>query len=231
MTLRILLSIALWVAYTLLVFLPLFLIGLILVPLAVLCGAYHSEIDQVKEDKGEYPVVYHFTWPFMWLWDNYEDGIMNQTYFYSPNHLIQAMYWYLRNPVNNLRIVPYLSADLYPDKINFWGSVDGLVLFKPAPVSDDLFEQPLIRLMDEFDTKKPQWWFAWQGVYSNFFWQFKMPFTLKVPFTKLGYNKGDLMRFWIGWKIYPTDIYGITEYRMRGAGFALQFKVVARENE
>jgi hypothetical protein len=37
---------------------------------------------------------------------------------------------------------------------------------------------------------------------------------------------GRLRRLWIGWKIKPTDIYGVTAYRADGAGYTTQFKVV-----
>ena len=231
MALRILCSIVVWLAYTLIIFVPLFLIGLVLVPLATVCGTYDVTFDPVKYAKGEDPDVYHFTWPFMWLWDNYEDGIANTMYYQSPSFFKVVMKWYFRNPVNNLRLVPYLSCDIHPNKVSFWCSTGDFTFLEPAPATDDFFQPGLMRIMYDFDTKVPQWWFAWQGLYSNFWWQFEMPFTVKIPFTSLGYSEGDLIRFWCGWKLYPTDIYGVTEYRKRGASFAHQFKRIAKVGE
>ncbi len=152
-------------------------------------------------------VTWHFKDNFMWLWDNYEDGIANDTYWKAPNMFLQIVYWScLRNPVNNLRIVKFLSCHIKPEKVKFVGSFGHTpsVLMKDNPVIADSIYQ--------YDTKIPQWFFAWQDFYSTFYWQFRF-------FKKL-------YRFWIGWKIYPTDIYGVTEYRKFGAGFTLQFKKV-----
>lgn len=61
--------------------------------------------------------------------------------------------------------------------------------------------------------KKPaevEWFYAWHGVYSNIWVQFEM--------------FGGIWRFWLGWKIFPSDMYGVSTYRKDGAGFAIQFK-------
>ena len=169
-------------------------LGWFFVPLAAFFGAYYGIYDQLKDQKGEFPIVYHFTWPFMYPWDNDEDGIANQTYWIAPNYFLQIVYWScVRNPVNNLRFVPYLKLDIDPTKVQFIGNLDDV---------------------EKYDTKIPQWFLCWQGIKSCIYIQWKM--------------FGGLWRFWLGWKVYPTDVNGVTPYRKNGAGFATQFKRVAK---
>lgn len=168
------------------------IIGWVVIPIAALCRAYSSS-------KSGGQTVWHFTWKWMFLWDNYEDGIANDTYVKFNSMFMRIVYWScFRNPVNNLRIVPYLSCKIDPERVDFRGSFGGRESSEVA--------------IRTYDTKVPQWFYCWQGLYSNFYWQFNA--------------FGKLWRLWIGWKIYPTDIYGVTEYRKLGAGFATQFKRV-----
>jgi hypothetical protein len=183
-------------AFMLVIRTVLILIGWILIPIAAYKKAYVVNVKSIGPVNETGTVVYkaHFTWKLMHLWDNYEDGIANDTYVKFNSMFMRIVYWSaFRNPVNNLRITPILSVMISKDKVFYIGSLPG----------------DQIR---SYDTKIPQWFFAWQGMYSNFYWQFNL--------------FGELRRFWIGWKIYPTDIFGVTEYRKRGAGFALQFKRV-----
>lgn len=201
--LRLVLSIPVYLAYHLVVFPVLNLLGWVLIPIAAACKAYYSTFDAVKEAKGENPVVYHFTWGFMHLWDNYEDGIANDMYYKAPNMFLQVVYWScLRNPTNNARITPPFRCMIEPNKVRFigtFGDYDGTNM-----ISEDVYN---------YDTKVPHWFFAWQGFHSNLFIHF-MPGE-------------QLYRFWIGTaKIYPTDIYGVTPYRQKGAGPVVQFKRV-----
>lgn len=170
------------------------LLGWVLVPIAALCKAYKSEYDPAKDLKKENPIVYHFTWSLMFIWDNFEDGIANDMYYKSDSLFKRIIYWScIRNPANNLRVVPHLSCKIDPIRVRYIGN------------QSDIYK---------YDTKIPQWFFAWQGVYSNLFYQFKIG--------------SSLYRFWIGWKIFPTDIYGVTSYRKDGAGFATQFKKISK---
>lgn len=209
-------SIPLWLAFTFLIYVPLIILGWILIPLAVWFEAYEetSPLGQEPNDISKWK--WHFTWPIMWLWDNWEDGIAAGRQYKDCGSLgKQIIYWSCqRNPVNNLRITPWLSCKINPEKVKFIGNftVDHSA-FRFVPYSncelDRYFAEEEVRL---FDTKIPQWFFAWHGIYSNFYWQFKL--------------KGKLRRFWIGWKIMPKDIYGVSTYRSRGSGFALQWKVI-----
>lgn len=174
------------------------LLGWILIPLAAACKAYKRR----KSLYYDYDVM-AFTWPIMWIYNNEEDGIdAGSNYWEAKTKFQQIVYWSAnRNPTNNLRFVKYLTCDIVPNKVRFIGS------FGDGPWSGTKYEN-----IQKYDTKVPQWFFAWQGLYSCFYWQFML--------------KGKLKRFWIGWKIYPTDIYGVTPYRKYGSGFGLQFKTV-----
>lgn len=176
-------------------------------PIAAAANAYHAVNS--TDGSGKPQIEYHFNWRFMFLWDNYEDGIAaGEQYWKAPNRFIQIVYWScLRNPVNNLRIVPFLSVKINPDNVKFIGKVDGL----RWNLTEEDKDQHKV-LIQMFDTKVPQWYYARDGLYSTFY----------IQFNALGH----LRRFWIGWKIYPTDVYGVTPYRKHGAGFTSQLKVV-----
>jgi hypothetical protein len=189
---------------------PLMLLGWIVVPVAAICGAYVKTDDNLaKPNDGP---IYHFTWKWMYIWDNWEDGIANQNYKKFDSMFMRIVYWScLRNPTNNLRTVPYISCKIDMEGIGFFGSFWD---YEPDDRATELqLHAPFIEAVKKYDTKIPQWFFAWQGLYSNFYWQFML--------------NGKLRRFWIGWKIYPADIFGgDLGYRKHGAGFALQWKVV-----
>lgn len=206
---RLIYSIPLWVAFIALRT-ALILLGWCLVTAAAAVSAYRKDPDG----------KYHFTWRLLWLWDNYEDGIANDTYWKAPTQLpvrlqefLQIVYWScIRNPVNNLRIVPGLSCQIDPAKVGFYGSFTQVT--NPPAAIPDTFGVPDFwsAMTRHYDTKRPHWFFCWCGAYSCWYWQFTLNDSLR--------------RVWIGWKIYPTDIFGVTQYRKLGAGFALQFKKV-----
>lgn len=194
-----------WVIYHGLIAVPLILLGWVLVPIAAAVGAYESY--QGVDGFGVPRTQYRFTWPWMFLWDNHEDGIANDTYVKFKSMFMRIVYWTcVRNPVNNLRIVPYLSCKIDPSKVRFRGSFADSDEWALDP---EVFELQVRR----YDTKIPQWFLAWQGLHSNFYWQFEM--------------FGKLWRLWIGTaKVYPTCIYNVPKYLSRGSGGVLQFKRV-----
>lgn len=202
---RILISIVPWaLMFTLTTFL--IMVGWVIIPIAAVCRAFES--SRSNRDGRE---IVKWSAPLIWLWGNDEDGVLGgRQYKDFKSDILQAIYWTaLRNPVNNLRFVPKLSCKINPMKVRFEGT------FASDYERGDIRVDPTelkIRIKMH-DTKVPHWFFAWQGIYSNFYWQF---------------NLFGLRRFWIGWKIYPTDIYGIvsTNYRYHGTGFAIQFKRV-----
>jgi hypothetical protein len=194
-----------WLAFQFLIFIPLVLIGWIIVPIAAICRAY--KVTDFNESKPADGPILHFTWPFMHVWDNYEDGIANRNYRQFKTTFMQIVYWScLRNPVNNLRTVKYLSFDIDTSKVNFIGSFSSLEKGHRFPVSQEVFH---ILTMKYF-TNVPQWFFCWHGLYSCFYWQ------------------GKSREFLVGWKVYPKDIFGINSYRRNGTGFGLQFKKIKK---
>jgi hypothetical protein len=128
--------------------LSLLLIGWVLVPIAAACRAYEmTDLNVSKPGDGP---IYHFTWRFMWLWDNKIDGIANINYKKCSSLFWQILYWYNRNPVSNLRFVKYLSFKISPEKINFIGSAN---------------------CIPESIAKRPHWFLCWHGPYSCFYWR------------------------------------------------------------
>lgn len=219
-----------------LVDIPLMLLGWIVIPIAAAYKAYEL-VPNEKDTRN----IYHLTWKWMFVWDNFEDGIWNNSYWQCPPearlkffinlklfsiscdlHLFFINQWWRdffeivlwsanRNPTNNLRLVSILSFKLDPLKVGFRGSFThtDAPFNLPHGVMKDSDWDKNTRL---YDTKVPQWFFAWHGLYSTFYWQFMF--------------FGKLKRFWWGWKIYPTDVYGVTPYREKGVGFSLEFKTV-----
>ena len=185
---------------------PLILIGWVLIPIAAVCKAWRR-----AESERDGRQISVWSWPFMWLWSNDEDGVIaGEQYKDFKNDILQAIYWTaLRNPVNNLRFVKYVSVKIDPTIVGFRGTFGKNDIEIGWAVPPDFKEQVM-----KYDTKVPHWFFAWQGFYTNWYWQFMF--------------RGKLKRFWIGWKIYPTDIFGLapTSYRKNGAGFAVQFKTI-----
>lgn len=197
----ILLSLFLWVPF-ITIWVPLCLLGWVFVPVAAFFREYGPRKSRFFDKK---IVAFYWCW-LDYVWGNDEDGIdAGRIYKDMGSEFRQIVYWScFRNPVNNLRFIPILSAQIKPERVKFFGTFGDNVNYIA-------FEEKV----RQFDTPVPQYFFAWCGVYSNFFWQFR-------AFKKL-------WRFWVGWKVMPADIYGVSNYRKPGAGFALQFKRV-KEN-
>lgn len=189
-----------WFILMLLVRIPLILIGYIVVPVAVLAKAYRQEVSKYNGRE-----IYNFTWKWMLPWNNPEDGIYCTTYFDYGFVFTTLMWTLVRNPVNGLREVPFISCKVRPSQIEFKGTFGRRHGNKQTiQIVDKIFS---------YDTKVPHWFLCWQGWHSCFYWQFML--------------FGKLIRLWIGTaKLYPTDIYGVTNYRKYGAGMVSQLKVV-----
>lgn len=185
-----------WLGFIILIRTPLILLGYLTVPFALLCRAHRIEKSKYNDK-----FIHVFTWPIMLPWQNQEDGFYNTNYFDYGFTLSSLMWTCVRNPVNGLRETPYLSCKIDPKRVKFRGTFGD---------SDQKYLNQLA--VKQYDTKVPHWFFAWQGLYSCIYWQFNL--------------FGELRRLWIGWKVYPTDIYGVTPYRRYGAGFGTQMKVV-----
>lgn len=177
------------------------ILGWVLIPIAVICRAY--AIIGVTNHGGD---KWGFTWKFMdALYGNKEDGIAEGWQYWDTGAVwSQIIYWSAaRNPTAGFRWTPFLSCKIDPTKVRFRGSFGG---------SDTPMSQLMQMGFEKYDTKVPHWFFAWHGLYSNYYYQFK------------AFNR--LWRFWIGWKIQPHDVNGVSKYRKNGAGFATQFKRV-----
>ena len=143
---------------------------------------------------------------FMFIWSNNEDGVVAGEELLNYPTWVRIIYWSaLRNPSNNLRFIKALTCQIKPSKVQYKATalknIDGL-----PPVS-------YIRSVYYYDSDEFRFISLTNcGIYSNLRIQFKM------------FNK--IWRFWIGWKIYPHDMFGLssTDYRRFGAGFATQFK-------
>jgi hypothetical protein len=186
-----------WLLFFFLISLPTIILGWVfIVPAAIL------DLTTIRKSRVHDRLIDVWSIPLMWIWGNEEDGICaGRQYCYFKSNTLQTIYWSaLRNPVNNLRYVPYLSCIVNPSKIQFIGSF-GDSDQKYLPKEEVL----------KYDTKVPHWFLCWQGLYSGFYWQF---------------NLFGLRRFWIGWKVYPGSIYKVPEYQKHGAGFAAQLKKV-----
>lgn len=186
-------------------------IGFVLVPLMAAFSRYTTTTSISKVNSREILVWKH---KFMWLWGNDEDGLIGASEFRDSSIFVRIVYWNFRNPVNNLRFVPFLSLKIDPAKIKY-------VAYGLKPYDNTSF--PLGQIPELYYYDRDDYTFVtliWQGLYSNFRIQFKM----------FGRN----WRFWIGWKIQIHDIYGIpeTSYRYHSAGFASQLKrIYPRKNK
>lgn len=209
-----------WVLFECLVNIPCILLGWVLVPVMAAFKQYKHQtsfklFDGTVVEHSKSTIHWKHRW--MYIWDNYEDGIDCDTYYKSNSTFKRIVAWSAnRNPANNLRTVPVLSCNVHPDQVRFIGSKMNWTnvgtkeftwLHHPGNILTARFKKFVL----DYDTNIPMWYFCWMGAYSNFRIQFKF--------------RGDLYRFWVGWKLYPDDIYQ-TEfgYRKYGAGFATQFK-------
>lgn len=169
------------------------ILGFILVPIAAVCGAYYMAPG--RDGTGAPVAVFHFTWGFMFPWDNIEDGIANDTYVKFESMFMKIVYWScIRNPANNLRVLPGTSCRIVPSEVRWVG----------GPHTDPML----------YDMKPPkaEWFYAWQGPYASIWYQYNF--------------RGQVYRIWLGFKIYPSDVNGVTPYRKNGAGMVTQWKRV-----
>lgn len=174
----------------------LIIVGWVVVPIAVLFNQYEYRESKIYKGRN----ILAFTKSIFWLWGNEEEGIG----WYGNYKSIKMKIIYsecFRNPVNNLRYVPFLSLKINPDKVKFYGSLGS---------HKDNLERHIV---EKYDSDSELFWsITYQGLYSN----------LRIHFNLLNSN----YRFWLGWKIYPEDIYGLPDWdhRRATAGFATQLK-------
>lgn len=202
------------------IWLPILLLGYVLIPIALLSHAYEIRKSYYWPEKE----IIVWTWPIMYPWGNEEDGILAGEEYLDKPEWFRILYWSAhRNPTNNLRFIRPFGLKPQPEKVRFKLCLNNRFKFcineKSGIYSEEwLAEAEEGRIEPEFS------YWAWQGLYPNYRKEFRMPFTVKIPFTSLGYNKGDMIRFWIGFKVYPSSMYKIPEYQKFGISFGHQFK-------
>lgn len=210
---RILRSLPLWLGYSL-VALVLDIIGLvIMLPLA---GFRLWRVRGSKVYRA--PMVRKVTawrggW-LTWLWGNEEDGVTGPTWWEQRTGVYlwpedvpkwrqclkmawSAYRWSaLRNPSNNMRFIPGINPVIRPEAVRSW---EWLASWAGPSL----------------DVRLPRLDYAvltWQGMYSGI--------RCHIAF------RGEIYRFWWGWKLKPTDASGVPPDDMRAprCGFATQFK-------
>ena len=125
------------------VFLPLYLLGLIVFPVA-----YHFagiKVTESRINRGQYILAFRNRVLNEWL-GNHEDGILPGWWQKERNG--SAYGWFLRNPVSNMRFWPYISTLPSPD--TKW-----------------------IGTLDRVPVLETGWFIAWHGVYAGWLWQTK----------------------------------------------------------
>jgi hypothetical protein len=131
-----------------LVWFPVFLLGLVGVPLMLWTG--RVTLGDSRVNAGQCIVVFEDAWA-QCLWGNWEDGLAPLWWVTKnngkPYWLIRYL-WYLRNPVCNMRFWPLVST--LPSSDTHWcGTLNQL----PSGVIN------------------PGWFLAWRGCYVGFYWQ------------------------------------------------------------
>ncbi len=194
--LKILSSTIIWVAFLILRTLLIFL-GWLVVPIAVMCNAFSFRVRTLA---GKPVHFWYFDWKWMWIWGNDEEGIA----------------WYDTFTLGKKKIVfKSLRAKIIYTSC-FRNPANNL---RYVPFLSCKIDPARVKwvggphgLPASYDLKPggPEWFFCWCGWYSNFWLQFKM--------------FQSVWRLWIGWKVFPYDVYGVTDHRKTSAGFATQFK-------
>jgi hypothetical protein len=179
------------------------IIGWILIPPMAVLHPYTTKTETSVINGRQ---ILNWKYDFMWIWSNQEDGILSGEEFKNRPDWFRIIYWSaLRNPSNNLRFVDILNVNIDKNKVRF----------KVSEVKDfngNVIKNPDLREYDRDDKRFIS--FVYQGIYSNLRIHFKF--------------RDKLYRFWIGFKIYPHDVYGLEpwDHRKYGAGFSMQFKYI-----
>ena len=135
-------GIPIWTLHQFLIAFPLQLIGLIAVPIGLL-------LPTVTRPSRKYAgrTITAFRSPLLWLFGNEEDGLAPAWYVWAnkgrDTFWVRFKWLALRNPVGNLRFVPWINPKIVPSRIRFVGA----------------------------DREPPRgtagWFYVWQGAYSG----------------------------------------------------------------
>jgi hypothetical protein len=143
---KILLSIPFWLIVEICIFLPLYAIGALVVPVLAARKAWTLRPSKYYRDRSVY------VWkggPLTWIWGNEEDGVTGADWYRNEHSdwtlPRAARNWFFRNPVNNLRFAPLLTAKLNASKIGYKGTVMTA-------------------------NGEEGWFLCWQGIYANYYY-------------------------------------------------------------
>lgn len=167
--------------------------GCIWIPIAALLKAYKTS-KSIRDGR----TILVWSWPFMWLWSNDEDGILEgHQYYTAPNDTLQIIYWAaIRNPVNNLRYT-FMCPEVKKGQVQWIGRP-----FKDAA----LYDEKVAGLYPD------QVYYAWQGLAS-------------CVYVVRNFGPFGRRRLWVGFKVYPINReIGPTAYQRGGVGFTLQWR-------
>lgn len=131
-----------WVAVEVIVFMPLYAIGLVAFPIAwrLASRVIRNDARIVIDDKRR--LAFKSRVLDAWL-GNYEDGLLPE--WWKNEHNGTAYGWFRRNPVTNLRFIYPFGVLPNPSKVGWAGT-------------------------KEDNDNKPGWFMAWQGLHTGFQW-------------------------------------------------------------
>lgn len=164
----------------LLIFTPLFLMGI--PALGIALSLAPTDMQDSIWDPSFKRIAFKWKWLDAWL-GNYEDGLCPPWWDLEceGSNWTKRMKWFLRNPVTNLRFCPIISTKPKPDSVGWIG--------------DDYLAPDGV----------PGFFVCWQGLYGGIRWQ--------------NAKRG----IWFGWKVIPTDRFGVHDYRLKGIGISCHY--------
>lgn len=166
MILRILLSLPLWLAYTL-VDTVLDIVGLVLIPFLLLLPSAGR-----KSRYFPYPID---VWPggwLTWIWGNEEDGISGPGWWktrtntdLAPGRSLAAMWadfrWSaLRNPSNNIRFIPVVNPVIDPARVKYIRTLPGARTWRAEFTWQGIYSGLLVIFL--FRGKSYRLWWGWK---------------------------------------------------------------------
>lgn len=201
---RLPIDLLLWAAY-LVVLVPLWILG---IPICYILARKRAWVERdspyFKDAAGNPRKLLQWKPAWGWLYGNLEDSIAGPQWWKDRIEGVdlrkEAFLWSAwRNPVNNLRFLPFINPVPDPKRVRWVGN------------SIDPHVDLAIRRTEVLNMKSPIWCYARQGIYAGF-WMI-WPWSATRHF-----------RFRIGWKILGKDaVRGIVDdYRRFYFPFAFQ---------
>lgn len=174
-----------------------FRVVLILIGLVVIPLAISCAAYEIRKSYFWDRQILAWRWKWMYVWANEEDGLDNMGRYMPARGL-----W--------TRIFMWSAIRNPANNLRFVPWLTCKVDPKRVQWRGGPHKHPL-----KYDLKPavPEWFYAYQGPFASFWYQYEW--------------RGHIYRIWLASaKIYPSDIFGMTEYRKHGAGMATQFCLV-----